>query len=356
MASLLVLGACRSEDPLAAKRHAMAEQFAGQVGDLLTADPRRAVVMAELAARADPLDPKYLSLELRAHAIEALTLQARLPADRWVRVDAEAAAGLANDPEFAHVYQATLSMVMWLRGDAATASRDLVEIVKQKPDWALGHHLLARTLEAFDKPAEALLEYEAAIRTDKTGRGPWADAGRLFLASGDTAKAIERLEEALAHGDDAQLRKLLAQAYDRVNRGLDATAQLARAVGFEPTNANTRLAYADHLVQQGQLAQAQAEYTVASRNGGEPLATRGLGLIAVMSKDWPRALKSFELVLQLAPTDASTLFFAGEASDELKKPADAVKYYERFMEVAATQPAEADRAALVKERLARLKK
>lgn len=352
--AVLVTTGCRPEDALSRARHEAAELHAKAARTALTIDPARAVVAARLAQQADPLDPAWGDLLLRARAHHALALGLELPKERWAEAEYESEAGEKRDPEFSHVYRAVFCLVTLVRGDAPTAERDLAPVVAKHPDWATGQALLARALDANQKPDEAYAAYLRALELDTSARAPYLPAARLMLARGEGTRAVKTLEAALAHGESIGVRLALAEAYDAVSRLPDATAQLERAVAVEPNYAASRLNLAEHLTREARFAEAEAQYTAAARLGAEPLATRGLGLVAWAQRDAEKAARAFERVLQLAPQDPTTLFYGAEATEALKKPADAARLYERYVSAAAALPAEADRVATARERIARL--
>ncbi len=355
VALALTLSACTG-DSLARARHEAAELHAKSARATLAFDPARSVVAARLAVQADPLDPAYGDLLMRARALEALDLGLALPHERWLEAEYESEAGATRDPEFSHAYRAERCLVDLVRSDPSTAEKECSPVIAAHLDWAPGHTLLGRIFEANHKPTEALAEYDKALALDKSARAPFLPAARLMIARGDLPRAVTTLEAALAFGDSLAVRLALAEAYDGVGRHADATAQLARAVAIDPNHGPARLLYAEHLTREARFPEAESEYGVASRLGFEPLATRGLGLVAWAQRDAEKAARAFERVLQLAPLDSTTLFFAAEATEALKKPAEAARLYERYVTVATTLPAEADRVATARERILRLTK
>lgn len=348
-----LLAGCRQEDPLARSRHEAAELHAALARAAIDFDPARALVAARLAAQADPLDPLYGDLLLRARAANVVA-KGDIPREQWAEVEYESEVGEKRDPQFRHLYRGEICLLNLVRADAPTAERDLVPVVAEHPEWAAGQTLLGRIYEATGKPGEALAAYRKALELDRTARAPFLPAARLMLARGEAANAVSTLEAALPFGATLEVELALAEAYDAVSRRTDATAELARAVKGNPNSAQARLRYAEHLTLEGRLAEAELEYLAAGRLGGEPLATRGLGLLAYAQQDWAKAARAFEAVLQLAPKDPSTLFYAADAAEQLKKTQEAAKLYERFVEAALAVPAEADRVATARERIARL--
>lgn len=351
----LAAAGCRTEDPLARARHDAAEFHARAARDALGFDPVRAVIAARLAAQSDPLDPSYVELYLRARAQEALALGAELPRSRFAEAQYEAWTGERRDPEFRHVYVGVACLVVLATGDPATAERDLLEAMKGHEDWAAGQALLGRIYEARRKPDEALAAYSKALELDTSARAPYLPAARLMLTRGDFTRAAKTLEAALPHDGGPAVRIALAEAYDGVSRFNDATAQLAKAVELDPRHAQARMNYAEHLTREGRFVEADAEYVAAGRLGAEPLATRGRGLVAWAQRDAARASAAFAQVLQLVPEDTTTLFYAAEAAEALKKPAEAAALYEKYVTAAAAFPAESDRVATARERVLRLK-
>jgi tetratricopeptide (TPR) repeat protein len=89
------------------------------------------------------------------------------------------------------------------------------------------------------RPTEAEAAYVRALDRDPTLAAAWAGRAALSYDAGDLAAAVQCLDQALAHGDDAVLRYNRATAHRALGRYEQALADLDRAQELDPNDPDT---------------------------------------------------------------------------------------------------------------------
>lgn len=161
----------------------------------------------------------------------------------------------------------------------------------------------------------------------------------------ETAKAYENEEIA------EEASTLIPQAYMSAGTAAlsaknmeAAVANLRKAVELDPTNGNAALRLGQALSATDDLAGAKEAFQIALANGQEATAKKQLGNIIL--KEAQAALKAnkFADVVTLVNqaeaddliTNAAAYQLAASASTKLNKTADAIKFYEKFLEADPT--------------------
>lgn len=161
----------------------------------------------------------------------------------------------------------------------------------------------------------------------------------------ETAKAYENEEVA------EEASTLIPQAYMSAGTAAlsaknmeAAVANLRKAVELDPTNGNAALRLGQALSATDDLAGAKEAFQIALANGQEATAKKQLGNIIL--KEAQAALKAnkFADVVTLVNqaeaddliTNAAAYQLAASASTKLNKTADAIKFYEKFLEADPT--------------------
>ena len=161
----------------------------------------------------------------------------------------------------------------------------------------------------------------------------------------ETAKAYENEEVA------EEASTLIPQAYMSAGTAAlsaknmeAAVANLRKAVELDPTNGNAALRLGQALSATNDLAGAKEAFQIALANGQEATAKKQLGNIIL--KEAQAALKAnkFADVVTLVNqaeaddliTNAAAYQLAASASTKLNKTADAIKFYEKFLEADPT--------------------
>ncbi|MCH2595570.1 MAG: tetratricopeptide repeat protein [Pirellulales bacterium] len=168
-----------------------------------------------------------------------------------------------------------------LAGMAAVAERRaqwdksyqlLTKMVEADPDNAVSHARLGLTLYRIEKPKEALKEFTKARELNPDMPHPYVSVAQLFSQEGDTEKA----------------RKAFERAYSE-EKGNEKTAQ----------------AFAEWLILQNQLDEAQKVAKTLRENAPGSVSALLLdGIVAHMQGDSERAENALQKVLSLEPRHA----------------------------------------------------
>ena len=121
-----------------------------------------------------------------------------------------------------------------------------------------------------------------------------------------------------------------------------AAAAFKEIVDADPTDGNAAFFMGAALLSAGRNDEAKAAFEAAAANGQEAKANKQLGNIylkeasaALKAKKFADAVSSALKANELAP-NAQALQLAGQASQAAGKNADAIKYFEQYLEAAPT--------------------
>ncbi len=134
---------------------------------------------------------------------------------------------------------ARMQMGQWLE-----ARGELKLALSARPDFALGHLMLAETLTRLSDRAAAASEYREVLRIEPQHMQARARLIELLVTSGAIAEALPMLEELVQQQpDDIRYAYNLVLAYQTLGRSTDAEQLARRLVAAEP-----RLGKAHHLL------------------------------------------------------------------------------------------------------------
>jgi tetratricopeptide (TPR) repeat protein len=214
---------------------------------------------------------------------------------------------IALDPSDAVAYAEAARAAVAL-GELERAAAFFESSLVRSPDGRVLHELGDLRARQGDLTA-ALALYEQAAQANPRARASSVAAGRLLAHRGDNEAAAARFAQALALGDDAEVRTHLANALWAMGRGQEAVAQLELAL------------------------RAQPDWPVATNNLAWMLATSPDPSL----RDPERALALVHGTLAVAPADWGAL-------DTLAAAHAAAGRFDRALEV-AERAARAARAA-----------
>ena len=167
------------------------------------------------------------------------------------------------------------------------------------------------------------------------------DAGKAALTSGDTAKAIEQLEKAVAAAPgSAEAHLALGQAYLRGARKDDAQKQFEAAFTLDAAaappvavqNADESFLIGNAHAGLGQLDQAKAAYEDALKlDPKKAAAYTNLGVIYYQQGNLDEAVTQLKTALEVDPSDAETNYMLGAAYVQQNKIAEAEKAFNQAL-------------------------
>jgi tetratricopeptide (TPR) repeat protein len=183
---------------------------------------------------------------------------------------------------------AGLAAVHQRRQEWQPANDLLVKWVELDPDSAAAHTRLGETLFRLKKPADAFNEFKKARELNVQSSHPYIVLGQLFTQDYTTQKAAKSPDAAKSL---EQAKKAFEQAYKEDGKN-EATAR----------------AYAEWLIQQDQLDQAQKVAEEMRKNSPQSVAALMLdGLVAKMRNDDAGAEEALTQVLSLDPSNAGAI-------------------------------------------------
>ncbi len=181
------------------------------------------------------------------------------------------------------------------------------------------------------KQLEALSAFEKAVQHDPELASAQGNLGVALLQQADVESAIEHLQKAVdLDPGRAEIYFNLGNALLAVNDQQAAASAYRRAFDLDPSQIEAKIGWAGIQMLQGELQQAQATWDqVLLVNPGNPLAMRGLGVIAVLEQRPSQALPNLLAACAADPLDASTHFYIGLALEALDNPAEAAISFEQ---------------------------
>ena len=180
--------------------------------------------------------------------------------------------------------------------DDASSAAPLLPVARYAPAFALLRQA---------KYGDALAALRAAAASDPLLRASSPDlvgAGGA-LRAGDAAGAIERGSAPLAsRTGSGQAHRVLGRAYQASGDVARAIEHLRQAVRLDPEDERARLALSSALVAAGRSGEARVALADAIRRlPASGQAQWQMGQLAVRSGDWPAAAGAFEAAARLGP-------------------------------------------------------
>ena len=200
-------------------------------------------------------------------------------------------------------------------GRTAEAIRQFEAALRLAPDDATLHDNLGVTLESAGRTAEATQQFEAALKLDPKYVVAHNNLGNAFLRSGETAAAIGQFEEALhLRPDYAEAHYNLGGALDQSGRTAEALGHLEAAVRLKPDFAMARYNLGDLLDRLSRTAEAKDQYEQALRlDPGLAEAHVGLGVLLCRSGQTEAGLGHLREAVRLRPDFVPAHFNLGVA-------------------------------------------
>lgn len=184
-----------------------------------------------------------------------------------------------------------------------------------------------------DRPHYARIDYLRAIRLDRRNAAAWYHLGRLYRDGlGYMEAALEQFEFYVRIEKDADVRvqKVQRDVIPALKQSISNVLMQRPGVDKRDSSAaSDRLAKAEAAVKKGNYKTAQREYEAALQQ--DPISyPAALGLAKVLERtDGRKALESYRLACQLAPSAVSTFNRTGALAAKLGMNGIAEKVYSR---------------------------
>jgi tetratricopeptide (TPR) repeat protein len=158
----------------------------------------------------------------------------------------------------------TRSVGACLAGFGALVALGSVNFAGYRADAGEWHYQRANAYRDARRPAEAIREYESAIRSSPRSVEPRRDLALVVRDQGRAGEAMRLLREALEIDPRAfETRFDLAQLLATGGRFEDASTEFERVLAEEPRHAHAHLSLGTTLLQLGRPADAMAHYAQA---------------------------------------------------------------------------------------------
>lgn len=192
--------------------------------------------------------------------------------------------------------------------------------------------LTSRDYAAFFRSDEALWR-EAVVRSPDA----WLarnNLGRALLREGRAAEALAQFDQAVRLGpDSAEVRTNRGDALEQTGRTADAQAEYQAAAKLDPRFAGARYNLGRALLQSGHPAEAAAELRVAvGLDAGYAAAHNNLGLALARLGQWPEAMAEYREALRLKPELPEAHLNLGNACFRLNRIEEAIAEYRRALD------------------------
>jgi len=190
--------------------------------------------------------------------------------------------------------------------------------------WARNN--LGLVLHQAGRHAEALAQYDAALRSMPLDPGSHFNAGNTLMALERADEAAARYAEAVRLDPDyVDARYNLGLALHKAGRFADAARELAQVARTEPDRAEFQASLGLALVRSGQRAEAVNAFERALRlRPVYPEAAYNLGLIHLQTGRWTDAVAQFEATLKAEPERARAHASLAVALAQLDRIDDAI--------------------------------
>jgi tetratricopeptide (TPR) repeat protein len=289
------------------------------------ADPMSAEVRAEMAAFHLRRDRR---MEAEGAAREALKLDdGNLEAHRVLGLLYAAQADALNAGTAAPKFQAT----------AREAIQHLERVAREATAGVDVLFPLGRLYLRTGEPAKAVDTFIRVVT-----QNPGSVQGRLFLsqayaASGDLKSAISTLD--LIVEDEPRVASTLAQYQEQAGLLKEAVENYTRALALEPTNRGLKVRRIAALITAGEYARAAALAAEAQgQHGDDPRFPRLQARALFEGGDLARALAVLEPSARAFPRDAATQFALADLYNDAGRDVDAERTLRQLLE---TEPANA---------------
>lgn len=276
---------------------------------------------------------------------------------------------LKLEPGNAKLYY-LVGLTLYASGHPEEAIQPLGQSVHLTPEVLKPHLLLASALEQLHRPQEALAEWEAALRIDRSSPEALDGMSNLLMKQRDYLSAIELLKDAprnetltldlaLAYGLNRMLDKaeeVLTQAMKQNPSSLALTAALvkvyvnqvhyenavnlaAKSTRLHPGNVEAQRLYLQVLVLNGDFTLAQplaSKLLAAHPHDSEFLYLSGI--LEYQGGQFPAARRHLEESVALDPNHYNAHYNLGLVLAEMKEFPAAKEHLEKAIALGATEP------------------
>lgn len=326
---------------------AAAETAYAQALERAGADKSSDQRMAALAAQAEAQLRQAEVAKASATTEELLKLAPRSPVAKQLRARALAAAGnLAEARTLLEEVVAALpgdydtrlmlGIVAMQQGNLGQAEMHFANVVANQPGNVRARRLLSEAKAGSQTPQKTLADLEATLDPNTADPSLLAMAGRLSLASGERARAIQYFEQAAARSDTGQPLEtqleiasgyILAGDFDRAIELLESLPD-GRVTGYQ-----REYLLLTALLRKGDKDRALAEARALTERSGDDPQVRNMVASVYAAVGQPDAGRDqYAEALKLKPDDPQTLINLARLDLAEGRTADAEKNFRKVLE------------------------
>jgi putative PEP-CTERM system TPR-repeat lipoprotein len=303
--------------------------------------------MVALAAKAEAQLRQAEVAKASATTEELLKLAPRSPIAKQLRARAMAAAGNLAEARtlleevvaaLPDDYEARLMLgiVAMQQGNLGQAEMHFANVVANQPGNVRAKRLLAEAKAESQSPQKTLADLESTLDPNTADPSLLAMAGRLSLASGERARAIQYFEQAAARSDAAQPLEtqleiasgyVLAGDFDRAIELLESLPD-GRVTGYQ-----REYLLLTALLRKGDKERALAEARALTERSGDDPQVRNMVASVYAAVGQPDAgREQYAEALKLKPGDPQTLINLARLDLAEGRTADAEQHFRKVLE------------------------
>lgn len=180
------------------------------------------------------------------------------------------------------------------------------------PAWPAFHNNLALSYAGAGNTAQAIAEFQAAIRFDPHNKIANANLADYFLKEKKYRRALDCLENAgTSRSTDPSLLYDLAQAYFGAGETKPALETIKRLAELAPSDAKLRFALGLLLAEHSMFAEAIKEFEAIPVRERDFAVNQNLGLAYSKLQQHAEAQNAFDRAIQLDPSNPEPYFRTG---------------------------------------------
>lgn len=213
------------------------------------------------------------------------------------------------------------------------------DTVTKRPANVRAHYTLGSVLAQQGRTAEAVVEYEEALRLKSDSAPAHNNLGNLLVRAGRAAEAIPHYEAALRVAPSAETHNNLGNLLQQTSRPREARNHYEAALKLQPHSADAHNNLGNLLAQTGELSAAARHYEAAlSMRPDLADAHANLGNVLAQSGRPADAVAHYEAALKLRPDFADAHFNYATALIELRRWPEAIAHYEAVLRLQRNYP------------------